>query len=59
MKTNGTLCQLPDVRGGATHQFHKAGAQNAPWSAAWEDLHWPQSLKPCRTFDANLFNIFD
>ena len=37
MKTNGTLCQLPDLRGGATHQFRKAGARNAPWSAAWED----------------------
>ena len=26
MKTNGTLCQLPDLRGGATHQFRQAGA---------------------------------
>ena len=48
MKTNGTLCQLPDLRGGATHQFRKAGARNAPWSAAWEDSHRPQSLKRCR-----------
>ena len=39
MKTNGTLCQLPDLRGGATHQFRKAGVRNAPWSAAWEDSH--------------------
>ena len=59
MKTNGTLCQLPDLRGGATHQFRKAGARNAPWSAVWEDSHRPQSLKRCRAFDANLFNIFD
>ena len=59
MKTNGTLCQLPDLRGGATHQFRKAGARNAPWSAAWEDSHRPQSLKRCRAFDENLFNIFD
>ena len=59
MKTNGTLCQLPDLRGGATHQFRKAGARNAPGSAAWEDSHRPQSLKRCRAFDENLFNIFD
>ena len=55
MKTNGTLCQLPDLRGGATHQFRNAGARNAPWSAAWEDSHRPQSLERCRAFDANLF----
>ena len=59
MKTNGTLCQLPDLRGGATHQFRKGVVRNAPWSAAWEDSHRPQSLKRCRAFDANLFNIFD
>ena len=59
MKTNGTLCQLPDLRGGTTHQFHKAGARNAPWSAAWEDSHRVQSLKRFRTFAANLFDIFD
>ena len=59
MKTNGTLYQLPDLRGGATHQFRKAGARNAPGSAAWEDSHRPQSLKRCRAFDENLFNIFD
>ena len=31
----------------------------APKSAAWEDSHRPQSLKRCRAFDENLFNIFD
>ena len=55
MKTNGTLCQLHDLRSGATHQFRKAGARKAPWSAAWEDSNRLQSLKRCRAFDANLF----
>ena len=31
----------------------------APKSAAWEDSHRPQSLKRCRAFDENLFNIFE
>ena len=57
MKTNGTLSQLPDLRGGATHQFRKAGTRNAPWSAALEDSHRPQSLKRRRAFDENLFSI--